>query len=468
MQVGVSRVPCRRWVVFAVAFAGTVAHVASAAAYIILVPARRPRLPRRRPLTDPRHRRRLHLHRLRLRRQPGPTPNDAIFAGITTARRPDRRPAVRRYAAEQLVLQHRLVGPGRGGHHPGDEFVLSRRPDTRRRTWSRTPATPQSQGALALSRSAARALAGARCRRGAHRRRSLARDAARLLTAARRGRQHRPVPAARRDRRVVALLFGLVGIVYGRRHPAPSPARRRAELMAEGIRQMAPVLVLFFAIAQFLAYFDWTRIGDVLAVNGAEAAEAERVPIVVVFLLSWSLLTLVNIMVTSGSAMWALVAPVLVPMLMLVDVPPETTQAAVPHRRLGLHRHHPDEPLLRDGAGLPPALPARTPASARSPPTRCRSRWCCSWSGLRCSRFGTPSACRSVPASRCADRGSWWLRSASATAASVRSRGRRAASAPRSVSSLAAPPRSARSAPSRATGRRRPSRTARPGRGRRR
>jgi aminobenzoyl-glutamate transport protein len=27
--------------------------------------------------------------------------------------------------------------------------------------------------------------------------------------------------------------------------------------MAEGIKQMSPVLVLFFAIAQFLAYFSW-------------------------------------------------------------------------------------------------------------------------------------------------------------------------------------------------------------------
>ena len=32
-------------------------------------------------------------------------------------------------------------------------------------------------------------------------------------------------------------------------------------------------------------------------------------------------------MVTSGSAMWAVAAPVIVPMLMLVDVPAETTQA---------------------------------------------------------------------------------------------------------------------------------------------
>ncbi|MGV7636796.1 AbgT family transporter, partial [Mycobacterium kansasii] len=92
-------------------------------------------------------------------------------------------------------------------------------------------------------------------------------------------------------------------------------------LMAQGVKQMAPVLVLFFAIAQFLAYFDWTHIGDVLAVEAAELIKNSGVPVAVVFLLVLGLLTVVNIMVTSGSAMWSITAPVLVPMLMLVSIP---------------------------------------------------------------------------------------------------------------------------------------------------
>jgi aminobenzoyl-glutamate transport protein len=97
--------------------------------------------------------------------------------------------------------------------------------------------------------------------------------------------------------------------------------------MADGIRQMAPVLALFFAIAQFLAYFDWTHVGDVLAVVAADALRTTGVPIPVVFLMVLAVLTVVNVMVTSGTAMWSIAAPVIVPMLMLVEVPPETTQA---------------------------------------------------------------------------------------------------------------------------------------------
>lgn len=64
-----------------------------------------------------------------------------------------------------------------------------------------------------------------------------------------------------------------------------------------------------------------------IAVEAAEALRSSGIPTVVVFLLVLLLLSVVNVMVTSGSAMWAVAAPVIVPMLMLVDVPAETTQA---------------------------------------------------------------------------------------------------------------------------------------------
>ncbi|MFC7650002.1 AbgT family transporter [Streptosporangium lutulentum] len=84
MKVGVSRVSAS-WVVFAVAFAGTVAHVASAAAYIILVPlgGLAFRAVGRSPILG------IVVAYTSIASgydaSPVPTPNDAIFAGITTA-----------------------------------------------------------------------------------------------------------------------------------------------------------------------------------------------------------------------------------------------------------------------------------------------------------------------------------------------------------------------------------------------
>jgi aminobenzoyl-glutamate transport protein len=73
-------------------------------------------------------------------------------------------------------------------------------------------------------------------------------------------------------------------------------------LMGEGIKQMAPVLVLFFAIAQFLAYFSWSRIGDLLSAESARVLGDLGAPTVVIFLGILALLTLINVLVTSGSA----------------------------------------------------------------------------------------------------------------------------------------------------------------------
>lgn len=98
-------------------------------------------------------------------------------------------------------------------------------------------------------------------------------------------------------------------------------------MMAEGVRQFAPTLVMFFAIAQFLQYFDWTHVGDVIAVGASQLLDQSNIPVTLIFLLVFALLSVVNVIITSGSAMWSIMAPVLVPMLMLLDVPADTTQA---------------------------------------------------------------------------------------------------------------------------------------------
>jgi aminobenzoyl-glutamate transport protein len=322
MRVSVSRVPAG-WVVFAVAFAGTVSHVASAAAYIILVPlgGLAFRAVGKSPILG------IVVAYTAIASgydaSPVPTPNDAIFAGITTAAAQIIDPEIyvsplsnwffNIASSVLLALVITLVV----------KLVLSKRPDL--------DADPDADlddiGSLKLS----------------DRERSALRLAVLALVAALvvlvaimipessplRGENGSIVESPLIDgiAAVVAFLFGLVGIVYGVRSGSIKKPGDVPKLMVEGIKQMAPVLVLFFAIAQFLAYFDWTHLGDVLAVRAAEVFESSGLPIAVIFLLVLVMLTLVNIMVTSGSAMWSIAAPVLVPMLMLVSVSPETTQA---------------------------------------------------------------------------------------------------------------------------------------------
>ncbi|MDT0460884.1 AbgT family transporter [Streptomyces sp. DSM 41527] len=126
---------------------------------------------------------------------------------------------------------------------------------------------------------------------------------------------------------VLGVFFAVLGTVYGRMTGAFSAARDIIAAMADGTRSMAPILVLFFAISQFLAYFKWTNIGNILAVKGAETLRDLHMHGWTVLVALAVLITFMNLVITSGSALWALAAPVLVPMLMLIGIDAEATQA---------------------------------------------------------------------------------------------------------------------------------------------
>ncbi|WP_116475469.1 AbgT family transporter [Zobellella maritima] len=128
----------------------------------------------------------------------------------------------------------------------------------------------------------------------------------------------------------VPILFGffvIIGLTYGISVGKIRSSRDVPELMAESTKELATTLVLFFAIAQFIAYFKWSELGQFIAIEGSNILESTGftgLPLVVSFILMTAVL---NIFMTSGSAQWALMAPVFVPMLMLSDFNPAFVQA---------------------------------------------------------------------------------------------------------------------------------------------
>lgn len=124
----------------------------------------------------------------------------------------------------------------------------------------------------------------------------------------------------------IALMFLLAGVAFGVvsgsvRRPSDIP-----ELMSAGIRDIAPLLVLLAAAAQFIAFFSWTNIGSLIAISGSGLLDAAGLPLPLLFLSVVLIVAVLNLFLTSGSALYTLVAPVLVPMFMYLGVNPETTQ----------------------------------------------------------------------------------------------------------------------------------------------
>ena len=124
------------------------------------------------------------------------------------------------------------------------------------------------------------------------------------------------------------ILFIFTGVAYGKAAGTITNHRDIVEMMAAAMRDMGYYLVLAFLAAYFVEMFNISNLGLISAVNGADAIRESGLPLPVVLCLIVLFAGLLNLFVGSASAKWALMAPVLVPMLMLLNVSPEMATAA--------------------------------------------------------------------------------------------------------------------------------------------
>ena len=87
-------------------------------------------------------------------------------------------------------------------------------------------------------------------------------------------------------------------------------------------------MVLVFFAAQFVSFFNWTNLGTITAVVGADLLTRFDLTGPIVFIPFILMCCFVNLMLGSASAQWAVTAPIFVPMLMTVGYSPEVIQAA--------------------------------------------------------------------------------------------------------------------------------------------
>lgn len=125
------------------------------------------------------------------------------------------------------------------------------------------------------------------------------------------------------------LLFFLVpGLVYG---IIVKTVKNDKDVMKHIIKSMstlATYIVLVFFAAQFVYFFRYSNLGLILAIDGAQFLKnigLTGIPLIVAFVL---LSAFINMFMGSASAKWAIMAPVFIPMFMLLGYHPALTQAA--------------------------------------------------------------------------------------------------------------------------------------------
>lgn len=124
------------------------------------------------------------------------------------------------------------------------------------------------------------------------------------------------------------IVFLAAGWAYGAAAGTIKSSDDLVSLMTESMKDMGYYLVLSFAAAHFVAMFNWSNLGLISAVHGAGAIKSSGLPLPIVLGLIVLFSAILNLFVGSASAKWALLAPVLVPMLMLLSVSPEGATAA--------------------------------------------------------------------------------------------------------------------------------------------
>ncbi|MDM1092766.1 AbgT family transporter [Myroides odoratimimus] len=130
---------------------------------------------------------------------------------------------------------------------------------------------------------------------------------------------------------IVALLFigaALAGIAYGIGAKTIKNDTDVMKGMSKAMETLGSYIVLVFFAAQFVAYFNWTNLGLIFAIEGAETLQKSGLGAIPLMLMFIVVSALINLIMGSASAKWAIMAPVFIPMFILLGYSPELVQVA--------------------------------------------------------------------------------------------------------------------------------------------
>jgi aminobenzoyl-glutamate transport protein len=140
---------------------------------------------------------------------------------------------------------------------------------------------------------------------------------------------------------IVAFIFlsaGIAGVAYGIAAKTIKSDAEVMEGMGKTMSTMGLYIVLVFFAAQFVEYFKWSNLGLITAIKGADFLQGalslesgetlSKLDLILVSIPFILLAAVINLLMGSASAKWALMAPVFIPMFMLIGISPEYTQVA--------------------------------------------------------------------------------------------------------------------------------------------
>ena len=127
---------------------------------------------------------------------------------------------------------------------------------------------------------------------------------------------------------IIAGYAAVAGYIYGKVSGSFTHKDDMIKGMESSMATMAGYLVLMFFAAQFVSYFNWSQLGAIAAINGAEFLKSLSLNAATLLLGFIVMAAMINLLIGSASAKWALFAPIFVPMFLLLGISPEASQMA--------------------------------------------------------------------------------------------------------------------------------------------
>ncbi|OWZ84725.1 AbgT family transporter [Natranaerobius trueperi] len=125
---------------------------------------------------------------------------------------------------------------------------------------------------------------------------------------------------------IIAVAFLIPGIFFGIATGTVTNDKDVAKQMGKSMSTLGTYICLVFVAAQFIEYFNWSNLGEIIAVYGGNFLETiglTGIPLAISFVI---LAGSMNLFITSGSAQWGVMAPIFIPMLMSMGYSPEFIQ----------------------------------------------------------------------------------------------------------------------------------------------
>ncbi|TCQ93014.1 aminobenzoyl-glutamate transport protein [Rahnella sp. JUb53] len=125
---------------------------------------------------------------------------------------------------------------------------------------------------------------------------------------------------------LIILFFFVISVPYGMVTRQIRSASDVPDLLVDPMKSMAGFIVMVFPLSQFVAFFNWSNMGKFMAIGLTDVLENLGMTGIPAFLGLIFLSALLCMFIASGSAIWSILAPIFVPMFMLLGFHPAFAQ----------------------------------------------------------------------------------------------------------------------------------------------